>query len=104
MQLRRRAGTEGRKTYWLDCTDSHGYSAGFVQVHTADPNDRRTVDPRLAKLAAMVERAPELAEALAALEKSFPGKASPELLAARALLADLAAACPGPSGGDHAEK
>lgn len=92
--LKRRAGTQGLKTYWLDCADSSGYSCGFLRVHTGKPGAPRQVDTRLQYLAAMVERAPELRQALEELEQAFTLKAPhaqtmPELLQARALLAAI---------------
>ncbi|HBO9109054.1 hypothetical protein ACV35Z_29600 [Pseudomonas aeruginosa] len=60
VELVRRAGTEGCKTYWLDV---HG-RGGFLRVHTASSTNTRQVDPELERLAAMVEVAPEAFELL----------------------------------------
>lgn len=69
-RLTRRPGTEGHKTYWLHVDAD---SAGFVKVHTADPDSPRQVSPRLAHVAAMVERAPELATTLRELMEYVGG-------------------------------
>ncbi|HDY6079983.1 TPA: hypothetical protein ACHJ3C_004556 [Pseudomonas aeruginosa] len=60
VELVRRAGTEGCKTYWLDVRGR----GGFLRVHTASITNPRQVDPELERLAAMVEAAPEAFELL----------------------------------------
>lgn len=58
-KLQRRAGTETHKTYWLDLAGD-----GFAKVHTSAEDNPRQVCPERRHLAAMVERAPEMAELL----------------------------------------
>lgn len=101
-RLQRRQGTEGHKTYWLDLAGD-----GFAKLHTSKEDAPREVCPERRHLAAMVERAPELAQALAQMldvvALKCPGAmvAMPECGNARDLLAEIAAFEPGP---DHAEK
>ncbi|EPR8083176.1 hypothetical protein P3D58_19245 [Pseudomonas aeruginosa] len=96
VELMRRAGTEGCKTYWLDVRGR----GGFLRVHTASITNPRQVDPELERLAAMVEAAPQLVQALADLAAASwlePDPCDSEELAQakRAALAALAAATGG---------
>lgn len=50
VELMRRAGTEGCKTYWLDVRGR----GGFLRVHTASITNPRQVDPELERLADLV--------------------------------------------------
>jgi hypothetical protein len=110
LKLRRRAGTEGHRTYWLDADDSRGYSSGFLKVHTGKPDAPRQVDPELQHLAAMVERAPELAQALAEMcmnlrlkAPHLTGSMAAGLQSAEALLSDIASYDPARQGANHGE-
>ena len=90
--LKRRAGTQGLKTYWLDCADSSGYSCGFLRVHTGKPGAPRQVDTRLQYLAAMVERAPELRDLLEQAADLLAETESPAASRWRLAAGDLLAA------------
>lgn len=57
----RRPHEAGKKTYWLDVNHD-----GFLRVHTADMTGRK-LDPQFARLAALVEHAPELIRDLVAI-------------------------------------
>lgn len=99
--LKRRAGNEGFRTYYLDLFRL----GGFVKVHTSHPEHPKQAHPDLVHLAAMVERAPELTQTLAELCRlaRLGDPLGPILREAEALLSDIASFDPARQAVAHGE-